>query len=96
MTRIFLPCASLVFTACTAHVTGGVQIDGAPFVATTCRSGQASGFSGVDLADDQGRRLRLAQSLDGSFVGVYFPLATRSETIWAGVEPSLFMEAPVS
>jgi hypothetical protein len=63
---------SVVFAACAGHFTGNLQIDGEPFAATGCRSGQVSGFSGVELSDDHGRRLRLAQNLDGTFAGVYF------------------------
>jgi len=63
----------LVLTACAAHVTSSLQVDGTDFVPTTCRSGQASGFAGVELADDQQRRLRLVQAVDGAFQAVYFP-----------------------
>jgi hypothetical protein len=63
----------LALTACAAHVTSSLQVDGTAFVPTTCRSGQARGFAGVELADDQQRRLRLVQALDGTFQAVYFP-----------------------
>ena len=63
----------LALTACAAHVTSSLQVDGTSFVPTTCRSGQAFGFAGVELADDQQRRLRLVQALDGTFQAVYFP-----------------------
>jgi hypothetical protein len=54
-------------------VTSSLQIDGTAFVPTICKSGQARGFAGVELIDDQQRRLRLAQTLDGGFQAVYFP-----------------------
>jgi hypothetical protein len=73
MMKNCLLCMSLVFAGCAGHVTSSLQVDGAPFAATTCRAGQASGFSGVELSDDHGQRLRLAQNLDGSFAGAYFP-----------------------
>lgn len=66
----------LVFGGCPAHVGSDIQIDGAPFAAKTCRSGQASGFAGVELVDDHERRLRLAQKLDGTFAGAYFTPAS--------------------
>ena len=69
---------SVVFASCAGHVTGNLQIDGEPFAATTCRSGQLGGYSGVELSDDHGRRLRLAQNLDGTFAGVYFPPGSRT------------------
>jgi hypothetical protein len=53
------PFLLLALTACAAHVTSSLQVDGTAFVPTTCRSGQARGFDGVKLADDQQRRLRL-------------------------------------
>jgi hypothetical protein len=72
-TKTFGISVALVVASCTAHVTGAVQVDGAPFTATTCRSGQANGFSGVELADATGQRLRLARGLNGTPAAVYFP-----------------------
>lgn len=66
-------CLGLILMGCTAHITGAVQVDGAPFSASTCRSGQANGFSGIELADPGGQRLRLARNLDGTLAAVYFP-----------------------
>jgi hypothetical protein len=59
--------------ACTAHTAGTLQVDGQPFEPVTCHSGQASGFSGVELVDVRDRKLRIAQNLDGSPAVVYFP-----------------------
>jgi len=69
-------CVALAFAGCVAHVTSTVQVDGAPFSPSTCRSGQANGFSGVEVADQSGRRLRLARSLNGTPAAVYFPAGT--------------------
>lgn len=66
-------CFVVAFVGCAAHLTSSVQIDGTAFVPTACRSGQARGFAGVELADSQQRRLRLAQALDGKFQAIYFP-----------------------
>lgn len=49
-------------TACTAEITASLKVDGESFVPTECRAGQLNNFSGVDLLDDKGRTLRLAQS----------------------------------
>jgi hypothetical protein len=68
-----LPLVALTVTGCYAHVTGDLQIDGAPFAATECRAGGPLGFPGIELADDQGRRLRLAQNMDGTLAGAYLP-----------------------
>jgi len=64
---------SVMVVACSAHVSSNLQIDGTPFSPKSCRSGQASGFSGVELADPRGQRLRLVRLLDGTFQAVYFP-----------------------
>jgi hypothetical protein len=64
---------TLALTGCAAHVQSTVHVNGVPFSPSTCRSGQPNGFSGVELADGGGRRLRLAQNLNGTMVGVYFP-----------------------
>ena len=76
--RKYVVLGIVVFASCAGHVTGNLQIDGEPFAATSCRSGQVSGFSGVELSDDHGRRLRLAQNLDGTFAGAYFPPGSRT------------------
>jgi hypothetical protein len=60
-------------TACTAHFSGALQVDGQPFELAACRSGQALGVSGVELLDARDRRQRVAQNLDGSPAVVYFP-----------------------
>jgi hypothetical protein len=65
-------CLLLVLVGCAAHVTSSLKIDGSDFVPTTCRSGQVRGFAGVELADGQQRRLRLAQAVDGTFQVIYF------------------------
>ena len=49
----------VIASGCVAHVTGNLQIDGTPFVVAQCRSGQRFGFVGVELADRDGRRVRL-------------------------------------
>jgi hypothetical protein len=58
---------------CTGHLSGALKIDGVPFQPIHCRSGKALGFEGVELTDENAARLRLAQSLDGSPMTVYFP-----------------------
>lgn len=56
----------VLLAACTAKITGDLQVDGTSFNIVQCRSGQAFGFSGVEFADQGGRRLRLLMSADGS------------------------------
>lgn len=57
---------------CTSKVTGSVKLDGEPFVATECRSGAAFNFSGIQLADASGRKLRLVQRVDGGISAAVF------------------------
>lgn len=47
---------------CRAELSSEVKIDGESFQPTSCRSGQANGFAGVDLIDNAGRTLRIVQS----------------------------------
>jgi hypothetical protein len=58
---------------CFAHVTSTVEVDGRSFSSTWCGSGAPRGFAGVELVDAIGRRLRLAQHLDGTAAVAYFP-----------------------
>jgi hypothetical protein len=51
---------------CTAKINSALQLNGQPFVPTTCRSGQAFGFSGVEFTDQDGVRLRLLANADGT------------------------------
>lgn len=62
----------LAASACTAHFAGNLRIDGAPFEPVACMSGQAHGFAGIELLDNVGRRLRIAEHLDGTPAVVYF------------------------
>lgn len=59
-------------SGCFAHVTGNVQIDGAPFVSTDCHNGVRHGFTGVELVDAAGRRLQASIIRTRSF-GSFFP-----------------------
>jgi len=67
-------------SACTAHFAGQVRINGAPFEPTACRSGQAHGFAGIELIDNPGQRIRIAENLDGTPAVVYFPPGTQVGT----------------
>lgn len=57
---------------CAAHGST-LRVDGTAFVPAICQSGQSRGFVGVELVDEQQRRLRLAQQPDGGFQAVYLP-----------------------
>ena len=57
---------SLGLIGCASRVSGNLEVDGTPFEAKECRSGQAFGFSGVELTDKNDRRLRLFASPDGT------------------------------
>jgi hypothetical protein len=64
---------AVLASSCTPHFSGELVLDGAPFRPRECRSGQAYGFTGVELADEQGRRIRIAQEHDGTPATVYYP-----------------------
>jgi hypothetical protein len=51
--------ALVLAAGCTNKLEGDVQLDGASFTATSCRSGVAFGFAGVELHDGGGRRIRV-------------------------------------
>jgi hypothetical protein len=58
--------AALALVGCQSKVTGMLEVDGSPFAVQECRSGQAFGFSGIELTDATGRRLRLLANADGT------------------------------
>lgn len=64
--------AALVLMGCQSKVTGNLEVDGAPFAVQQCRSGQAFGFSGIELTDETGRRLRLIANADGTCTAALF------------------------
>lgn len=49
----------LLTAACSGTATGILYIDGTPFVPTTCRSGETYRFVGVELTDENGKRVQL-------------------------------------
>lgn len=68
--------------ACTAEVSGELMVDHAEFKVSNCRSGQAFGFSGIELHHEDGRRVRLLSLADGSCDAAWFaPGAETGEII---------------
>ena len=67
-------CAIVValVAGCAAH-RSTLRVDGTAFEPVICQSGQTRGFVGVELVDEQQRRLRLAQGVDGGLQAVYLP-----------------------
>ncbi|HEY0380328.1 MAG TPA: hypothetical protein VGC87_25675 [Pyrinomonadaceae bacterium] len=63
---------ALAVAGCTSKVTGTLEVDGAAFDVKECRSGQAFGFSGIELTDATGRRLRLLANADGTCSAALF------------------------
>jgi hypothetical protein len=63
---VFICLSLLALVGCTAKITGTLQVDGTNFEVKQCRSGQAFGFSGLELTDANGRRLRLFSHADGT------------------------------
>ena len=58
VTIVALACLS----GCKNEISANLTIDGETFQPTSCRSGQLNNFAGVDLVDNGGRTLRLANS----------------------------------
>lgn len=52
--------------ACSAVVKSDLRVDDAAFPVAECRSGQIWGFSGIQFAAADGRRLRLTANADGT------------------------------
>lgn len=64
--------AALALVSCQSKVSGTLEVDGSPFAVKLCRSGQAFGFSGIELTDETGRRLRLLANADGTCAAALF------------------------
>jgi hypothetical protein len=64
--------AALALVSCQSKVTGTLEVDGSPFAIKQCRSGQAFGFSGIELTDASGNRLRLLANADGTCTAALF------------------------
>ncbi|HKV40219.1 MAG TPA: hypothetical protein VJX67_13480 [Blastocatellia bacterium] len=69
---LFVCLVLIVAVGCQSKVTGTLQVDGAAFAVKQCRSGQAFGFSGIELRDTTGRRLRLLANADGTCTAAIF------------------------
>ena len=69
---IFVCLILFALVGCHAKVTGTLQVDGTTFAVAQCRSGQALGFSGIELTDANGRRLRLLANADGTCTAAIF------------------------
>lgn len=69
---LFVCLLLIVAVGCQSKVTGSLRVDGAPFAVAHCRSGQAFGFSGIELTDSNGRRLRLLANADGTCTAAIF------------------------
>lgn len=69
---IFLVALAAI-AGCAAHTNSTLRVEGTSFVPVICQSGQRRGFLGVELVDEQQRRLRLSQGVDGGLQAVYLP-----------------------
>lgn len=55
-------------------ITGNLIVDGSAFSISKCQSGQAFSFTGIQLKDNEGRRLRLFKNpADGTVTVSFFP-----------------------
>ncbi len=69
---LFVCLGQVALVGCHAKVAGNLQVDGTNFAVAQCRSGQALGFSGIELTDTNGRRLRLLANADGTCTAAIF------------------------
>jgi hypothetical protein len=69
---VFICLAALALLGCQSKVSGTLEVDGSSFSVQQCRSGQAFGFSGIELSDTTGRRLRLLANADGTCTAALF------------------------
>ncbi len=59
-------------TGCKNKIEASLRVDDGTFYPDSCRSGQALGFSGVELTGNLGNRLRLVSTPDGASQVFYF------------------------
>jgi hypothetical protein len=69
---VFICLVALALVGCQSKVSGTLEVDGSPFAIKQCRSGQAFGFSGIELTDATGQRLRLLSNADGTCAAALF------------------------
>lgn len=69
---VFICLVALALVSCQSKITGLLVVDGSPFEVQQCRSGQAFGFSGIELTDRAGKRLRLLANADGTCTAALF------------------------
>ena len=69
---ILICLGALALLSCTSKITGTLQVDGSTFEVKQCRSGQAFGFSGIELTDKSGNRLRVLANADGTCSAALF------------------------
>lgn len=59
---LFSALVALAASGCKAKLEGSLMVNGTPFQPTSCRSGQAYGFAGVELTNAEGASLRFVQT----------------------------------
>ncbi len=72
---------------CTPILHGAISVEGAPFSPTRCRTGEAYGWNGVELADERGYRLRLATGPSGAADAWWFAPGARVGRALGGCGP---------
>ena len=62
----------ICLSACSAKLSGSIEIDGNKLDISSCKSGQPMGFAGIELSDAAGKRLRLVANPDGTAQAILF------------------------
>jgi hypothetical protein len=71
----------IVVAACSAKLSGSIELDGAKFEVASCKSGAPMGFAGVELADGTDTRLRLVAVPDGSVDAIVFKHSDKGDDL---------------
>jgi hypothetical protein len=64
---------AVLCAGCESKLSGSISLDGKAFSPASCRSGQVSGFTGVDLVGADGTKLRLVSLPNGKSSAFLFP-----------------------
>lgn len=76
---VFFAVCLLGAAACTNEITASLELDGTPFEPSSCQSGERNNFMGVDLIEESGRVLRLAQSPANQPIAIVMANGTTTE-----------------
>lgn len=80
MRPIVISVVALLWIGCSAELSSDLDLNGAKLKLTACRNGSVYGFRGVELAADNGTRLRIATTVTGEAEVVVMPAGSDKGT----------------